>query len=535
MKKAQEGHYFKKREGEYPIAHKYGCFEGSLNDCAVVFTPRPFLLVVFLKNVADGETVLSEICAAMTDYALVLEEAAQAEHQEKPAWELPAAEPEESAAPAPAETPAPEMEPAGETKAPAAGTAFWLLAGLAGVCLLLGAVQALAAWRRHEGGRACLRRLGRGLLLAAVLLAAGAALSAPVKGTEASLAEAPAPETPSPTPTPTPAPTPMPTPSPEPEAMPTASPAAEKTEWILSFAGDCTIGTLHEWQGMQTADNMLYVVGEDYAYPLRNVREVFESDDFTLVNLEGALTEATGAKAKAYRFRADPAYAAVLTEGSVEAVTLANNHSGDYGKEGLADTKAALEARDIGWTDETSPLVVGLEGGLTLGVVSFNAVEIDLPVGAVEDYLERIRPAYEQCRESACDLVIAYVHWGWEYRTEPENWMVELAHKLAELGCDMVVGSHSHVLQRTEVYEGTPIFYSLGNFCYGGHSNPEDKDSVIVRQQILATPEGFALGETSFLPCRISSTAADNDFCPTLYEEGGEDYQRVMARLEENS
>ena len=109
--------------------------------------------------------------------------------------------------------------------------------------------------------------------------------------------------------------------------------------------------------------------------------------------------------------------------------------------------------------------------------------------------------------------------------------MEEFAHRLAEAGCDMVIGSHPHVLQRFELWQGTPVCYSLGNFCFGGHSGPEDMDSVIVRQTVLRTADGFALGETSFLPCSISSVSDKNDFRPTLYEAESPAAERVMEKL----
>lgn len=73
MKASHPGRYFQSTQGEYEIAHKYGYFEGALNDCAIVYTPRPFLLVVFTKNVSYSEDRLGELCAMMTDYALTLE------------------------------------------------------------------------------------------------------------------------------------------------------------------------------------------------------------------------------------------------------------------------------------------------------------------------------------------------------------------------------------------------------------------------------------------------------------------------------
>lgn len=103
----------------------------------------------------------------------------------------------------------------------------------------------------------------------------------------------------------------------------------ESDRFVLSFAGDCTLGSEHT--AWDKAGNFPDVVGDDYTYPFSGVREVFSRDDFTFVNLECALTDHDVPADKTYRFRGLPEYGAILTEGSVEAVSLANNHSQDYG------------------------------------------------------------------------------------------------------------------------------------------------------------------------------------------------------------
>ena len=147
-----------------------------------------------------------------------------------------------------------------------------------------------------------------------------------------------------------------------------------KNRYLFSFAGDCTIGSLLEWQGSLDTD-FQSVVGEDYAYPLSGVRQIFEADDFTTVNLEGTFTRSSDAVEKPYRFRADPAYVRVLSEGGVEAVSTANNHSRDFGEEGRRDTLDALDSEGILHTDAGEPLICELEGGLTIGIVSCNTVD----------------------------------------------------------------------------------------------------------------------------------------------------------------
>ena len=312
-----------------------------------------------------------------------------------------------------------------------------------------------------------------------------------------------------------------------------AEPEPEPESWTLTFAGDCTIGTLNEWQGSAARNNMLYVIGDDYAYPFSGVIDLFENDDFTMVNLEGAFTDETEHRGKPYCFRASPDYAECLTLGSVEAVSLANNHSRDYHEQGLADTRAALEAEGVLYSDEDAPLIVELRGGLTLGVAAFNAVERDgvYAVGDVDGYMRAISDDYAVLDAAGCDIKLMFVHWGWEYRTAPEGWMTELAGRMAELGFDAVIGSHPHVLQRVEDMDGVPVFYSLGNFAYGGHSDPDDPDSAVLRLTVERGEDGVcAVAGCELVPCSISSTPGTNDFRPRVYTDEA-DIQRVLGKL----
>ena len=304
-----------------------------------------------------------------------------------------------------------------------------------------------------------------------------------------------------------------------------------KNSWLFSFAGDCTIGSLLEWQG-SIAQDFQSVVGDDYAYPLSGVKSIFEADDLTSVNLEGTFTNSTNAVQKPYRFKADPAYVQVLKEGSVEAVSTANNHSGDFQDEGRADTIAALDSAGILHTGAGDPLILEMEGGLKIGMVSYNTVD-----NYEGEYAWRtsVQADINTCKEAECDLIIGFMHWGSvEYLTEPEAWEVQFAHDMVDWGCDLIVGGHAHILQRMEYYNNVPIFYSMGNFCYGGNTNPDDKDSVIVQAEFVrdSSSGDVTLSRLHVIPCLISTRTDLNDYCPTPCQEGYEDYQRIVSRLE---
>ena len=300
---------------------------------------------------------------------------------------------------------------------------------------------------------------------------------------------------------------------------------------MFHFAGDCTIGSLVGWQGSRSGD-FQSVVGQDYAYPLSHVKEIFESDDFTMVNLEGTLTSSNDAVEKKYRFKGDPAYAAVLTEGSVEAVSVANNHAGDLGEQGRADTKSTLSAVGVGYADAGEALIVDLPRGGRLGVVTYNTVENYAGEAA---WRQSVKDDIEFCKAQGCDFIVGFMHWGtMEYMTAPEQWEVQLAHDMVDWGCGLIVGGHAHILQRMEHYNGVPIYYSMGNFCYGGHLNPDDKDSVIVEARLTWEPEAgvMTLDGTEPIPCLVSSRTDTNDYRPTPCEKDGADYRRILGRLE---
>ena len=121
-----------------------------------------------------------------------------------------------------------------------------------------------------------------------------------------------------------------------------------------------------------------------------------------------------------------------------------------------------------------------------------------------------------------------------EYLTEPEAWEVQFAHDMVDWGCDLIVGGHAHILQRMEYYNNVPIFYSMGNFCYGGNTNPDDKDSVIVQAEFARDSSSgeITLSRLHVITCLISTKTDLNDDCPTPCQEGSEDYQRIVSRLE---
>ena len=293
----------------------------------------------------------------------------------------------------------------------------------------------------------------------------------------------------------------------------------------ISAAGDCTLGTDENFD--QSRSLNAYYDENGPAYFLQSVKPVFEADDLTIVNMEGTLTESTSRMDKTFAFKGPADYTKILTEGSVEAANLANNHSRDYGEQSYTDTIAALDAAGLvnfGY-DRTAVMDVN---GVKVGLVG--TYELAEGMGCEEEMIANIKAVEDQ----GAQIVIVSFHWGIERENYPDETQVSLAHSAIDHGADLVLGHHPHVLQGIEVYNGKNIVYSLGNFCFGGNSNPSDKDTMIF-QQTFTVQNGELVEDnvTNVIPCSLSSESGRNTYQPTPLE--GEEKDRVMAKIEEFS
>lgn len=295
----------------------------------------------------------------------------------------------------------------------------------------------------------------------------------------------------------------------------------------LSVVGDCTLGT-DETFDYDTSLNAYY---ENYGadYFLQNVKDIFSTDDLTIANFEGTLTDSDEREDKTFAFKAPASYASILTGGSVEAVNTANNHSHDYGEQSFDDTLAALDDAGIvhfGY-DETAVMDVK---GIKVGLVG---------IYELYDHLEReqqLKDNIAKVKADGAQLIVVIFHWGNETETVPDSNQTTLGRIAIDEGADLVCGHHPHVLQGIETYKGRNIVYSLGNFCFGGNSSPSDMDTMIYQQTFTIDADGVKKDNvTNIIPCSISSAAYDgyNNYQPTPAE--GDEATRILGKINDRS
>lgn len=281
------------------------------------------------------------------------------------------------------------------------------------------------------------------------------------------------------------------------------------TTVTITATGDCSLGALqtHGYSGSFHSYYDSY--GETYFF--QNFKEIFEGDDLTIINLECVLTTASDRVEKTFNIKGKPEYTGIMTSSSIEAVSLGNNHSADYGPESLADTKNALDAAGILYAINDTISYYTTEDGMKVAMVS---ASVTSSTTSRDQYLLN---GVVEARNQGADLVVACCHWGIEREYYPNDYQRSLGHKLIDAGADLVIGNHPHVLQGVEEYNGKIICYSLGNFSFGANRNPADKNTAVYQQTFTFVDGVLQTDITAkIIPSRLSGHDTYNDYQPAI-------------------
>lgn len=241
---------------------------------------------------------------------------------------------------------------------------------------------------------------------------------------------------------------------------------------------------------------------EEYGkqYPYEKLQDILLEDDISIGNLECTLTKSSNHALKENHFilKADPDNAIYLKQAGFDVVSLANNHTMDYLPKGLQDTVTALDDAKLAYVgvkgnfkSEVKPYIIR-KNGIKIGILAYNTFPpeglfftdeeprvVSARLGFIDDMKTQVSKAKKKC-----DFLIIYFHFGSEYHTMVSDEQKEYARSAVDSGADLVVGSHPHLLQGMEWYEGIPIYYSLGSFVFDKLNYPETDDAIILQLEV---------------------------------------------------
>ena len=289
----------------------------------------------------------------------------------------------------------------------------------------------------------------------------------------------------------------------------TAKVPAQDTEITLGFAGDMNLD--ENWATTKHLDHQPNGIADCFS---ANIMQQMQAFDIFMLNNEFTYsTRGSALKNKRYTFRADPARVGNLQAMGVDIVLLANNHVYDYGKNAFLDTLQTLQDAGIHYVgagkniaEASEPYYFICKGKKIAYVAASEAEKFKMTPQAT-----KTMPGILRCYDTSmflaeiaeadaqADYVIANVHWGTEYDNMASKEQREFAREMIDAGADAVIGTHPHVLQGMEFYQGKPIIYSLGNFWF----NDKDLYSGMLALTLLVPGDGsgISLKETKFIPC----------------------------------
>jgi poly-gamma-glutamate synthesis protein (capsule biosynthesis protein) len=260
--------------------------------------------------------------------------------------------------------------------------------------------------------------------------------------------------------------------------------ADASTPVSLVFAGDIVLD--------DSAGEMIRQGGDPFA----DFAGLFKGADIRLGNLECVVASSGSAGEKNYTFRAHPRALPVLKT-HFDALALANNHSGDFGREAFAEMLGLLKVAGLGQfggghnlSEAHTPLIIERKG-LRIALLGYSefmprSFEADYNAPGVawsED--QQVRADIQKARTFyKADLVIPVMHWGWENELSSNPRQRQLAHLMVDAGADVVIGGHPHVTQEIEHYRGKPIVYSVGNFVMKETDNARQRQGWVLRLKL---------------------------------------------------
>lgn len=230
----------------------------------------------------------------------------------------------------------------------------------------------------------------------------------------------------------------------------------------------------------------------NYIFPFEKIKDYLNEFDILFGNLEGPISDEGKDQGSVYSFRMEPRSTKSLKEAGFDILSVANNHIGDWGREAMKDTFQNLKEAEIIYSgggenkEEAYEIKNILTGDTKIAYLSFSefgkgyleAGEGAPGIAIISD--EKLKAGIEKAKAEN-DIVIVSLHFGEEYKTEPNNYQKNIAHKAIDYGADLIVGHHPHVVETIEKYNDRYIAYSLGNFIFDQNFSKETMEGLVLK------------------------------------------------------
>ena len=226
----------------------------------------------------------------------------------------------------------------------------------------------------------------------------------------------------------------------------------------------------------------------DFLFPFRETADVVKDADITLINLEAPLTKECPTTNEGMTFCGDQRFVDGFTFAGIDVASLANNHTSNYGKEGIDQTIQLLKEKGIKTVGANAFDFITAKDTRFAFLAYNGVVPLDSNLNPIDK--DVIASDIAKAREHA-DVVIVSYHWGAEYERTPviapgiaSDDPIEIGHFTIDAGADVVVGNHPHWYQGIEIYKDKPIFYALGNFVFDQFWSEETKKGFLAKLYI---------------------------------------------------
>lgn len=271
-------------------------------------------------------------------------------------------------------------------------------------------------------------------------------------------------------------------------------------------------------------------IRNDFKWAFEKTADFLKTGDITFINLETPLIKDCPLTQEGMIFCGSNKHIEGLLLSGVDVASLANNHSANYGKQGVDKTVELLNKNGIKTMGLSEPSIVEVKG-VKFGFLGYNDIEKNSIVVSAEK--EKIKKDIENLK-SFSDVIVVTYHWGAEYGSQPDQSQIDLGRFTIDSGADLVIGNHPHWIQPIEIYEpkgsnpsdykGKLITYAHGNFIFDQEWSQKTKEGVVGKYTFFKDQ----LIDVEFFPVEIIDYGQP-------YFLSGERKQKILDEMKQES